>query len=464
MPQRPRPKLQGAVDPADDAARREVVGHPLDQDVLVQILERQIVLLGQPQEVRGVGQGTPVGVVGRVAVRIAEVDAVGVERRAQGAAGVAGGRRHEHALEPGLRQDSGVGDAVQGHPAAETEVWKPGLLVQRRGQVDQHLFQHLLNAGRAIGEPASFVGLQVDRLVPVPRRPEELDEARGVGALAGGLVLEVLQVQGERPVRRPVDDLAHLVDHGRPPVGGQAHHLVLALVHGEAQIGGEGRVEHPQRVGEPDLPGQGDVGGPAGRARAVADRKRRPFPHAIACQDRRTARRRGEEGGSRVRLVVLGEQDLPPRNAQVGRDHAANPDLLAQRVLHRLGERTPRFGEGPKGAGQDAVELQHRALVEHHGVQRLGLQPRRVEAPFDRFQREGRIVLPARKPLFLDRGDRNAVDHQGRRRVMVVGRNPEDIHVSTGASVHRIARERRATIPPARAPSSAWPAWRRAGR
>ncbi len=57
------------------------------------------------------------------------------------------------------------------------EIGQAGLLVQVGGQVDQHLLQHLLHAGGAVGEPAALVGLQVDRLVPVAGRPEELDEA-----------------------------------------------------------------------------------------------------------------------------------------------------------------------------------------------------------------------------------------------------------------------------------------------
>ena len=34
---------------------------------------------------------------------------------------------------------------------------------------------------------------------------------------------------------------------------------------------------------------------------AVADRERRPLAHAVGGQDRRAPRRRGEEGGGRVR-------------------------------------------------------------------------------------------------------------------------------------------------------------------
>ena len=43
---------------------------------------------------------------------------------------------------------------------------------------------------------------------------------------------------------------------------------------------------------------------------AVADRERRPLADAVGGQDRRAPRRRGEERGGRVRMVVAGEQDL----------------------------------------------------------------------------------------------------------------------------------------------------------
>ena len=73
----------------------------------------------------------------------------------------------------------------------------------------------------------------------------------------------------------------------------------------------------------------------------MADRQRRPFADAVGGQDGRAARRRGEERGGGVRLVVLGEQDLRARHAEVRRDDAAHPDLLAERVLDRVRKRPP---------------------------------------------------------------------------------------------------------------------------
>src|SRR5262249_57205932 len=51
-----------------------------------------------------------------------------------------------------------------------------------------------------------------------------------------------------------------------------------------------------------------------------------------------------------------------------------------------------------------------------------------VEAPLDRAERERRIVLAARQPFLLHRGDGDAVDEEGRGRIVVVRRDAQDSH------------------------------------
>ena len=152
----------------------------------------------------------PERVVGHVAVGVAEVDAVGVERRAERAAGIAGRRRHEHALEAGLGEDARVGDAVQRHAAAEAEIRQAGLAMQRARDVDQHVLEHALHAGGAVGEALPFGGREVDRVVRAARRAEQLDEPRRIRAAGRGLELEIVQVERERAVGRAANQLAHL--------------------------------------------------------------------------------------------------------------------------------------------------------------------------------------------------------------------------------------------------------------
>jgi hypothetical protein len=129
-----------------------------------------------------------------------------------------------------------------------------------------------------------------------------------------------------------------------------------------------------------------------------------------------------------MRLVVLGEEDLRARHAQVGGDDSLHPQLLPQRVLHRSGKASPGAGKGPKDAGENPLELQHRLLVEDDGVELIGLEPAPLEAPLDRRQWKAGVVLVAREPLLLDGTDRNSVDQQGRCGVVVVGRDSENLH------------------------------------
>ncbi len=60
--------------------------------------------------------------IGKVAIRIAEVDSVGVKRRTQRTAGVARGWRDEDTFETRLRKDACVGDTVQRHAPSQAEV------------------------------------------------------------------------------------------------------------------------------------------------------------------------------------------------------------------------------------------------------------------------------------------------------------------------------------------------------
>src|SRR6185436_2294514 len=89
-----------------------------------------------------------------------------------------------------------------------------------------------------------------------------------------------------------------------------------------------------------------------------------------------------------------------------------------------------------------------------------------VEAPLDRGEREGRVVLAAREPLLLHGADGNAVDDERRGGVVVVRGDAEDLHVSTGASsIPGCAPARSRSSRPARATRRAWPARRtREGR
>ena len=165
----------------------------------------------------------------------------------------------------------------------------------------------------------------------------------------------------------------------------------------------------------------------------MADRQRGPFAHAVGGQDRRAPRGSGEKRGGRVRMVVAGEQDLRPWHAEVRRDDAAHPDLFAERVLDGAGKRPPGVRERPQRAGQDPIELPHAALVEDDRVEVGWIETGVIQAPFDGPERKAGVVLVPRQALFLHGADRHAVDDERGGRIVVVGGNAEDLHLSTGS-------------------------------
>jgi hypothetical protein len=78
--------------------------------------------------------------IGDVAVRIAEVDSIRVERGAQRAARIARRRWHEQPLEARLGKDARVGDAIECHAAPVTEVRQPRLALKPARDVDKDVF------------------------------------------------------------------------------------------------------------------------------------------------------------------------------------------------------------------------------------------------------------------------------------------------------------------------------------
>ena len=117
-----------------------------------------------------------------------------------------------------------------------------------------------LDAGGAIGEAPAFGGFQIDGLIGIARRSEQLHEPRRIGTLRGGVEFEVIEIERKRAVRRAADQTADLIDHGRAAVAGEPHHFVLAFVHREAEVGGERRVQHAERMRKSDFARKIDAG------------------------------------------------------------------------------------------------------------------------------------------------------------------------------------------------------------
>ncbi len=184
--------------------------------------------------------------IGHVAIRIDEIHSVRIERCTERAPGITRSRGDEHALESRFGQDPRVGDDVERYAAAKTQIRQAGLLMERTCDVDQRVLEHPLDAGGAIGEATPFGGFEVDRLVRAARRSEQIDESRRIRSPGRRVVLEVIEIEGERAIRCAADHLTHLIGQRRPPVRGKPHDLVLVLVHREAEIGRERRIEHAE--------------------------------------------------------------------------------------------------------------------------------------------------------------------------------------------------------------------------
>src|SRR5260370_32098389 len=97
----------------------------------------------------------------------------------------------------------------------------------------------------------------------ISRRPELIDQPAGKRSRRRPLKLEIVQIEPERSVGGPLDDLLDRPLKGRLSIRGQPHHLVLSLVHRKAEEGGARRIKHPQRVREVDLAEEPNLRTPA---------------------------------------------------------------------------------------------------------------------------------------------------------------------------------------------------------
>src|SRR6185437_11548999 len=167
--------------------------------------------------------------------------------------------------ESALPQESRVGATVEGDAAAEAEIAEPGLDAQVAGDVDQHLLEDRLRAGRDVGVARPLRRGEIDRLLGIPRRSEQLDEARAEGTPGALLKVEVRERQPERAILRANEGAPDLVQETRLSVGGEPHDLVLAFVDRKPEVGGEGRIEEAERMRKAHLAQELQAGRTAGR-------------------------------------------------------------------------------------------------------------------------------------------------------------------------------------------------------
>src|SRR5205085_10738390 len=184
MAERARTEFAAAFDPSDDASPAQLAGDPADDlAVVAQPIHGQAVL---PRDARDIpGLGAPERMVGHLAVKAAEVEAIDAERGPDGAAGVAGRAGNEDAGEPRFAQDARIGAAVERDAAAEAEVVEPRLLVEPSRQIDQRLLEDPLHGAGDVGEAAALLAREVDGIPGIARRSEDVDELPREGARGG---------------------------------------------------------------------------------------------------------------------------------------------------------------------------------------------------------------------------------------------------------------------------------------
>ena len=73
--------------------------------------------------------------------------------------------------------------------------------------------------------------------------------------------LKVIEIECERTIGRAAHDLADLLDHRRLSVASKAHHFVLVLIHLEAEVRREGRIQHSQGMRKSDFSQASDCRG-----------------------------------------------------------------------------------------------------------------------------------------------------------------------------------------------------------
>jgi len=427
-----RAELHPALEPAQRLPVRQGAGGGRDEVPVGKHLDRRpgrfepsldLLLFECGAEV---GPLHPVAAAVRFAgARQSLVEVVCRQGRAQGAAGISGGRLHPEAPEGAVPQDLPVGDAVQRHAPGQAEVPAAGLLREGARHAEDHFLRDRLDGGGQVHLPLRQ---------PLLRLPGGTRE-QGMEALVGhrqpGAVIEVVEVEAERAVRLYVDDV--VVDRlriGRAAVRRQPHDLVFPRVHLESRVICERGIKEAERMWEMDLLAHlQQVAAPIGR------RGRRPFPDAVHREHDGLLERGGEVRARRVGKMMLREDDL-----RFDRLPAAIKlrELLHQQVLEEQLLPQPdrhRHGEAPEAARrkgeirlQQALELEERLVVECDRVDAVQGRLPLAQAVRHGVPREPRVVLLAGEPLLLRRGDDVPVRQQCRRAVVVEGRYAEDAH------------------------------------
>ena len=240
------------------------------------------------------------------------------------------------------------------------------------------------------------------------------------------MVNEVIEVESYL-VAGGADHLADLRYKARLAIGGEAHHLVLVAVLGEAEELGESGVEQAERVGEPDRAMDVEM-----VALADAPHEAAEIAEAVDGDEGRFFEGGREESAGEMGAMVLDVVDA---------------DLVGPGDAGR-GEGIGEFGhfDAVAGAGNEARPI---ARANGHAGELLPEMRLGVAGNGDMGER-GRVdfteagpggegweagpVLDAVKTLLFHRGGEVAVGEEGGGSVAVEGVETEDVHVACQCS------------------------------
>ncbi len=347
------------------------------------------------------------------------------QRRADGAAGVAGGRLHPDAVELACAQDLAVGDAIERDAAGQAEIALAVLDRQAAGEAQHRLFQHGLDRRRDV-----HVLLRQRIALRTRRHPEQPIELLVRHGQAGAII-EIRHVELERAVRFQVDHVVQdEVAKMRLAVRRKPHQLVLPGIDPEPEIVGEGGVQEPEAVREMNFLEHVDR-----VAVPHAHHGGAPFADAVDGEHQSVVERGGVERAGGMRVMVLGEQQ--PLAIECGIDrlqrfdqHLLLEQLFAEPDRHRLDERSKPARRIGEIGFQQALEFQERLVVEHHMVRLAQRHARFVEAIPQRVRRKACVEFLAREALFLRRRRDLAVLDQRGCAVVIEGGESEDPHLA----------------------------------
>jgi hypothetical protein len=202
-------------------------------------------------------------------------------------AGVACRRLNPDVGESAVAQHLAVGDAIERDAAGEAEIGHFVLAGKRAREPQDHVLGDGLNGG-------GHVHVKVREQILV-RPPHRLSEQIGEGVVRHGqadAIVEILHVEMERAVVLEEDELVeNEIAIARLAIRREAHQLVLARIHLEPRVIGEGGIKEAERVREMQLLVNRDVAAASDR-----NRRRRPLADAVHGQDHRLVERRRVEG------------------------------------------------------------------------------------------------------------------------------------------------------------------------